>query len=109
MAIAFVFEYIIVKENDYLFRTIEVSKEQRVVDQGLYSKVRHPMYLFGMIIVISMPLILGSIYGFAVSFILLIPLFVMRIINEEKVLINELKGYQEYIEKVKYRLIPHVW
>ena len=109
IAIAFIYEYVVVKENDYIFRTIEFSKEQRIVDNGLYFIIRHPMYLFGMIIVTSMPLVLGSIYGFFVSFTLLIPLFVMRILYEEDVLSIELNGYKEYMGKVKYRLIPFIW
>ena len=98
----------VMRENAYLSRTIEVTKEQTVVSTGLYGFVRHPMYLATLFMFIPMPLILGSFLG-------LIPLaaypaiIVIRILNEEKVLSEGLSGYTEYKNKVKYRLIPFVW
>jgi protein-S-isoprenylcysteine O-methyltransferase Ste14 len=109
MAIAFVFEFITVRQNDYLFRVIDVAEGQKVVDTGIYAVIRHPMYLFGMLIVLSMPLALGSLYGFIAASVFLAPLFVLRIRNEEKVLARELPGYREYMAKVRYRLIPFLY
>ena len=98
----------VLKENSYLLRTIKVESNQEVVDTGMYSIVRHPMYLVTILLFLSMPLILGSVLSF---FIFLIYPFIIvkRIKNEERVLEKELKGYKAYKKKVKYRLIPFVW
>jgi len=98
----------VIRENPYLSRTIEVQKDHKVIDTGLYSVVRHPMYSVTLLLFLSMPLVLGSAYSF---FIFLIWPFIIsvRIIEEEKFLEKELNGYQEYQKKVKYRLIPFVW
>lgn len=98
----------VLRENAYLSRTIEVQENQRVVDTGLYGIVRHPMYTATLLLFLSMPLLLGSVWGFAVFWIYPI-LIIRRIRDEEKLLEAELNGYAEYKEKVKYRLIPFVW
>ena len=96
------------KENSYASRTVEVDEDQKVIDTGPYAVVRHPMYIgVGALYVLS-PLALGSTWGL-LSSILIIPLLIARIISEEKILAKELKGYPEYQQKVKYRLIPFVW
>lgn len=98
----------VLRENTYLSRTIEVQENQKVIDTGLYGIVRHPMYSATLLLFLAMPLILGSIYSFVVF--LAYPLIIAkRIRNEEMVLENELEGYKEYKDKVKYRLIPFVW
>ena len=108
----FIFAYIlyaeVLRENTYLSRTIKVSDEQKVVDTGLYGVVRHPMYTATIILFLAMPLILGSLIAF---FIMLVYPFIIafRAINEEKFLIKELSGYEEYTKKVKYRFIPFIW
>ena len=106
--VSYVFYAEVLKENTYLSRTIEVKKNQKVVDTGLYGIVRHPMYSITLILFLTMPLILGSIVSF---FIFLIYPFIIskRIKNEEEVLERELEGYKEYKKKVKYRLIPFIW
>ena len=98
----------VLRENRYLSRTIEVRDGQTVVDTGLYGIVRHPMYTATVLLFLSMPLVLNSLISF---FIMLayIPIIVKRIRNEEEVLETELKGYREYKQKVKYRLIPFIW
>ena len=98
----------VLRENRYLSRTIEVRDGQTVVDTGLYGIVRHPMYTATVLLFLSMPLVLNSLISF---FIMLayIPIIVKRIRNEEEVLEQELKGYREYKQKVKYRLIPFIW
>ena len=98
----------VLRENEFLFRTIKVKKNQKVVDTGLYKIVRHPMYSSTIILFLTIPLILGSIYSFIVFLIYPI-IIVIRTNNEEKVLEKELTGYKEYKKKVKYKLIPYIW
>ena len=98
----------VLRENEYLSRTVEVSENQKVVDSDLYGIVRHPMYTSTIFLFLSMPLVLDSIFSFIVM--LVYPIMIMfRIRNEERVLENELIGYEEYKEKVKYKLIPYLW
>ncbi len=99
---------IVLIQNEYLLRTIEVEKDQKLVDTGLYGIIRHPMYLATISLFLSMPLILGSFYSFII-FLAYPFIIVKRIKNEEKVLEKDLKGYKEYEKKVKYRLIPYIW
>ena len=98
----------VLRENTYLSRTIEVQDNQTVIDSGLYGIVRHPMYTATLLMFLSMPLILGSLYALAV-FLAYPFIIVFRIKKEEELLTQELDGYQEYKQKVKYRLIPFVW
>ncbi|MBQ6475836.1 MAG: isoprenylcysteine carboxylmethyltransferase family protein [Clostridia bacterium] len=98
----------VLRENAYLSRTIEVQKDQKVVDTGLYGIVRHPMYSATLLLFLSMGLVLGSVISFAIL-LCYIPIIVKRIGNEEKVLLEGLQGYGGYRKKVKYRLIPFVW
>jgi protein-S-isoprenylcysteine O-methyltransferase Ste14 len=98
----------VLRENTYLSRTIEVQENQKVVDTGLYGIVRHPMYAATLLLFLSMPLILGSVFALAVF--LVYPLIIaVRITNEEQVLLGGLEGYKAYTQKVKYRLIPWIW
>ncbi len=108
----FLFAYIlyaeVLRENTYLSRTIEVQENQKVIDTGLYGIVRHPMYSVTIILFLSMPLVLGSVFSFIIF--LAYPLIIaMRIKNEEMFLEKELEGYREYKQKVKYRLLPYIW
>ena len=98
----------VLRENAYLSRTIEVQENQQVVDTGLYSVVRHPMYMTTLILFLAMPLVLGSVISFAVM-LLYIPIIAKRIRNEEQVLEAGLKGYAEYKQRVRYKVIPFVW
>lgn len=98
----------VLRENAFLSRTIEVRKNQTVVDSGLYGIVRHPMYTATIFLFLSMPLILNSLISFFIM-LFYIPVIIMRIQNEETVLEKELNGYAEYKKKVKYRLLPFVW
>lgn len=98
----------IMNENEYLLRTIEIEKKQKLVDTGLYSLIRHPMYLSIILIFLSIPLILKSLYGFYI-FLIFPLILIIKIKNEEKILIKELKGYSAYKLKVKYKLIPYIW
>ncbi len=111
-AVAFLVAYIlyaeILRENAYLSRTIMVQEGQKVIDTGLYGIVRHPMYSATLLLFLSMPLILGSLYSFLI-FLAYPFIIAMRIKSEEKFLEKELEGYVEYKLKVKYRLIPFIW
>jgi len=111
-AVVFLIAYIlyaeVMRENTYLSRTIEVQKNQKVIDTGLYGMVRHPMYAATLLLFLSMPLVLGSVWSFLIF--LLYPIIIaVRIKNEEKFLEKELDGYAEYKRKVKYRLILFIW
>ena len=111
-AIIFIISYVlyaeVLRENEYLLRTIKVEKNQKVVDTGLYSIVRHPMYIITILLFLSIPFILNSFISFIIFLIYSI-IIVKRIKNEEEVLKKDLKGYKEYMKKVKYRLIPFIW
>lgn len=110
--IVFIISYIlyaeVLRENIFLSRTVEVKQEQKVIDTGLYGVVRHPMYTITIFLFLSMPLILGSLISFII-FLVYPFIIVKRILNEEKVLDDKLKGYKEYKKKVRYRLIPFIW
>ena len=98
----------VMRENTFLSRTIEVQENQKVVDTGLYGIVRHPMYTSTIILFLSIPIILGSLFSFIIF--LFYPLIIAKRIKiEERLLEKELTGYKEYKENVKYRLIPYIW
>ncbi len=106
--IAYILYAEVLRENTYLSRTIEVQEGQKVIDTGLYGIVRHPMYSATLLLFLSMPLVLGSVWSFLI-FLAYPFIIAARIKDEEKLLEEELEGYREYKEKVKYRLIPFVW
>ncbi|MBR6568706.1 MAG: isoprenylcysteine carboxylmethyltransferase family protein [Clostridia bacterium] len=106
--IAYAFYAEVLRENTYLSRAIEVQEGQKVIDTGLYGIVRHPMYSATLLLFMSMPLVLGSVYSFII-FLAYPFIIAKRIRNEEEVLVRELEGYSEYKNKVKYRLIPFIW
>ncbi|HEX7568126.1 MAG TPA: isoprenylcysteine carboxylmethyltransferase family protein [Anaerolineaceae bacterium] len=97
-------------ENTFLSTLVRIQtdRKQQVISTGVYGFVRHPLYLGCLLMLLGAPLLLGSIYGLIIGLIALIVL-VGRIIGEEKMLVNELEGYEDYKQKVKYRLVPLVW
>lgn len=111
-SVIFILAYIlyaeVLRENEYLSRTIEVQENQKVIDTGLYGIVRHPMYAATIFLFLSMPLILGSIISFII-FLAYPFIIAKRIKNEEEVLEKDLEGYLEYKKKVKYKIIPFIW
>jgi len=111
-SVLFVISYIlygvVLIQNPFLLRTIEVEKNQKLVDSGLYRIVRHPMYSATIIMFLSIPLVLGSLISFII-FLIYPFIIIKRIKNEEVVLEKNLKEYKEYEKKVKYRLIPFIW
>ena len=111
-AALFILSYIlyaeVLRENEYLSRTIEVQEGQKVIDTGLYGIVRHPMYMTTVIMFLSMQLVLGS----PISFVIMlgyIPVIAKRIRNEEDILSTGLDGYKEYKTRVRYKVIPFIW
>ena len=98
----------VLRENMWLSRTIEVQQGQTVVSTGLYGIVRHPMYAATLLLFQSMPLILGSVPAFLV-FLCYPAIIARRILGEEEVLKRDLPGYAEYLDKVRWRLIPYIW
>ena len=111
-SVVFILAYIlyaeVLRENTYLSRTIQVQENQKVVDTGLYGIVRHPMYAATLLLFLSMPLVLGSVYSFLI-FLVYPFIIAKRIRLEEEFLEKELNGYAEYKAKVKYRMIPFIW
>ena len=98
----------VMRENIWLSRTVEVAENQKVIDTGLYSVVRHPMYLFTLLLFLSMPFILGSWWAL-IPFAINIPVIVVRTLDEERLLKAELEGYADYCTRVKWRILPFVW
>jgi len=97
-------------DNNYLSDVVRIQKDrkQTVVTTGVYSIVRHPMYLGATLLFIGAPLLMGSFYGALLGVFITIVL-AGRSVGEEKMLVEELDGYREYKKKVKYRLIPFIW
>ena len=107
-AVAYALYAEVLRENTYLSRTIEVQENQKVIDTGLYGIVRHPMYSVTLLLFLSIPLVLGSVYSFII-FLVYPFIIAKRIKGEEELLERELDGYKQYKQKVKYRLIPFIW
>jgi protein-S-isoprenylcysteine O-methyltransferase Ste14 len=99
---------LVVVQNGYAGATITVEDEQPLVSTGLYGLVRHPMYSGTLIMMIGTPLALGSLWGM-LAVALTLPVLAARILDEEKMLNEELGGYREYTTQVRYRLVPHLW
>jgi protein-S-isoprenylcysteine O-methyltransferase Ste14 len=99
---------LVVIQNNYAAATVRVEPGQKVISTGLYGLVRHPMYTGNVIMMVGIPLALGSYWGLAFVTLGLIVL-VSRIRDEEKLLKEELGGYREYTQKVRYRLVPAMW
>lgn len=106
--LAYGFFFLVLRENSFASRVIEVEKDQKVITSGPYAIVRHPMYSGMTFLYVLSPLALGSWIGILPA-LLLIPLLVMRTIDEEKKLVSDLPGYIDYMQKVRFRLIPGIW
>jgi protein-S-isoprenylcysteine O-methyltransferase Ste14 len=101
-------DFLVFRENSYASAIIEVGKEQRVISTGPYAVVRHPYYFGASIMLLGIPLALGSWRAFFFVFLLLAAI-VWRLLDEEKFLIENLPGYKSYCQKMRYRLIPFIW
>jgi len=98
----------VISVNRFAASVIRVEFEQVVISTGPYRVVRHPMYAAVIVLFLFVPLVLGS-YVAVAAFAFLIPLLVLRLLNEEKVLRRKLPGYAEYCLRTRFRLIPFVW
>lgn len=108
MLAGFAIVFVVFRENSFTSGIIEVAENQRVISTGPYALVRHPMYVGGLIMLFGIPLALGSWWGVLVN----LPMtgaIVWRLLDEERFLAKKLHGYQEYCEKVRWRLIPFLW
>ncbi len=106
--VSFFLYYLVFRANSFGASNIRVEKNQKVVSTGPYSLVRHPMYSVGILFMVGIALGLGS--GWALVLLLIaMPMLIIRILGEEKVLAKDLPGYTEYEQKVHYRLVPYVW
>lgn len=94
--------------NSFLSRVIEVAENQKVIDTDVYGIVRHPMYVGMVVLYVISPIVLGSWWA-VIPALVIIPVIVARILDEEIALETELPGYKEYKQKVKYRLLPFIW
>jgi len=106
--LAYMFIFFVFRENSYASRIVEVDKKQKVISTGPYAIVRHPMYAALIPMYLCVPLALGS-YPTLIFFAPIIVVIILRIFDEEKLLLRNLKGYREYTKKVRYRLIPGIW
>jgi protein-S-isoprenylcysteine O-methyltransferase Ste14 len=108
VAIGFYFIFYVYRENTYTSATIQVVANQTVIDTGPYALVRHPMYASALLYLLGTPLALGSYWGL-LPFFFVIPFLVWRLLDEERMLTRELEGYDEYRQRVRYRLVPGLW
>jgi len=108
VALGLLINLIVFRENSYGGSSIQTFEGQKVISTGLYARVRHPMYVGVVIMVAGIPLALGSWWGLLIL-ALTIPVLMMRILDEEKLLEKDLRGYKEYEQKVRYRLVPYLW
>jgi protein-S-isoprenylcysteine O-methyltransferase Ste14 len=99
---------LVVVQNSYAAATITVEDDQPLISTGLYGLVRHPMYFGTLVMMIGTPLALGSLWGL-LAVAAAVPVLAARILDEEKMLIEELAGYREYSTQVHYRLVPYLW
>lgn len=100
--------FFVFKENSFTSATIELAPDQRVISTGPYALVRHPMYAGALVMLLGIPIALGSWRGVLVM-VAVLPALIWRLIDEEKFLASNLPGYREYQQKVRHRLIPLVW
>ena len=106
--LGYYFIFLVFRQNTYSSATIELAANQKVIDSGPYSLLRHPMYAGALLYLLGTPLALGAYWGL-VPFVAVIPFLIWRIFDEEMMLTRELEGYGEYKQRVRYRLVPGVW
>jgi protein-S-isoprenylcysteine O-methyltransferase Ste14 len=100
--------WLVFRENSFTSARIELASDQRVISTGPYAYVRHPMYAMALVMMAGIPIALGSLWGL-LAIATMLPALVWRMVDEEKFLATGLPGYAEYKQKVRYRLLPHLW
>ncbi len=108
MALGWLAIFFVFRENTFTSATIELAPDQKVISSGPYALVRHPMYAGALVMLVGVPIALGSWWGVLVI-VAVVPALIWRLIDEEKFLARNLPGYLKYQQKVRYRLIPWVW
>ena len=108
VALGFSFIMIVYRANTYTAATIQIAQNQTVISTGPYAIVRHPMYASALLYVLGTPLALGSWWGL-LAVAAMIPVLVVRLLDEERMLATSLQGYADYQQRVRYRLVPYVW
>ena len=108
IVLGFYLVFLVFKENTFASGTIEVGAEQKVIATGPYALVRHPMYISALVMLIGVPLALGSLWGLP-AIIPMVVVLVARLLDEERFLAKNLAGYSEYQGKVRHRLLPLIW
>jgi protein-S-isoprenylcysteine O-methyltransferase Ste14 len=108
MALGWLAIFFVFRENTFTSATIELAPDQSVISSGPYALVRHPMYAGALVMLLGIPIALGSWWG-ALVVVAILPALIWRLIDEEQFLARNLPGYTEYQEKVRYRLIPRLW
>lgn len=108
VALGFLFIFFVFKVNSYGASTIQIAEDQKVIATGPYALVRHPMYAGALVMLVGVPLALGSWLGLFIL-ALLLPVLIWRLLEEEKFLAKNLPGYTDYQKRVRYRFIPYIW
>jgi protein-S-isoprenylcysteine O-methyltransferase Ste14 len=108
IALGFAFVLWVFKVNSFTSGIVEVAPDQQVITSGPYTIVRHPMYLGSLVMLIGIPLSLGSLWGL-LTIVFMAAVIVLRLLDEEQFLATNLAGYRAYTEHVHYRLVPFVW
>jgi protein-S-isoprenylcysteine O-methyltransferase Ste14 len=106
--LSFLFIFWVIRVNSFAASNIRVEKDQKVIDTGPYARVRHPMYAGAIWLFVGMPLALGSWWSLGLI-VLLMPVLLWRLLDEEKILRRDLPGYTDYMRRVRVRLVPFVW
>jgi protein-S-isoprenylcysteine O-methyltransferase Ste14 len=108
VVLGFLIVFLVFRENTFTSAIIELSTEQKVISTGPYALVRHPMYIGALIMLVGVPLALGSWWGL-LTVVAMTLVIVWRLLDEERFLAKNLAGYSEYQSAVRYRLLPFVW
>src|SRR5262245_37471347 len=106
--LSFMFIFRVIRVNSFAASNIRVEKDQQVIDTGPYAHLRHPMYAGAIWLFVGMPLALGSWWSLGLI-VIVIPVLLWRLLDEEKILQRDLPGYTEYMLRVRFRLVPFVW
>jgi protein-S-isoprenylcysteine O-methyltransferase Ste14 len=100
--------FFVFRENSFAAATIQSPEDQRVISTGPYAWVRHPMYATALVMLLGIPIALGSWWGVLIV-VALVPALIWRLLDEERFLVRNLPGYVDYQGRVRYRLVPLIW